>query len=125
RPFNWSPACPRAPGRIPLLKPAWHATVAARGVWRAAERLKRVKHKLAAPLVVVATLLAATAAAVTGSAPAAQAANGPAWPIDTFGTPRASDNVVLKWNEQLLNTIRRVPPTPTGPTVTARAIGSL
>ena len=99
--------------------------MAARGVWRAAERLKRVKHKLAAPLVVVATLLAATAAAVTGSAPAAQAANGPAWPIDTFGTPRASDNVVLKWNEQLLNAIRRVPPKTTGPTVTARAIGIL
>jgi hypothetical protein len=94
------------------------------GVWRAAERLKRVKHKLAATLVAVATLVAATAAAVTSSAPAARAANGPAWPIDTWGTPRASDNVILKWNEQLLNTIRRNPKT-TGPTVTARAIGIL
>ena len=94
------------------------------GVWRAAERLKRVKHKLAATLVVVVTLLAATAAAVTSTAPAAKAANGPAWPIDTYGTPRATDNVVLKWNEQLLNTIRRNPKT-TGPTVTARAIGIL
>jgi hypothetical protein len=83
-----------------------------------------VKHKLAAPLVVVATLLAATAAAVTSTAPAAQAANGPAWPIDTYGTPRPTDNVVLLWNEQLLNTIRRNPK-PTGPTVTARAIGIL
>ena len=92
-------------------------------VRRAAERLKRVKHKLAATLVVVMALIAATAA-VTGIAPAAQAANGPAWPIDTCGTPRASDNVILKWNEQLLNTIRRNPKT-TGPTVTARAIGIL
>ena len=82
-----------------------------------------MKHKLAATLVAVMALIAATAA-VTGIAPAAQAANGPAWPIDTYGTPRASDNVVLKWNEQLLNTIRRNPKT-TGPTVTARAIGIL
>jgi hypothetical protein len=88
-----------------------------------AERLKRVKHKLAATLVVVMALIAATAA-VTGIAPAAQAANGPAWPIATYGTPRATDNVVLKWNEQLLNTIRGNPKT-TGPTVTARAIGIL
>ena len=92
-------------------------------VRRAAERLKRVKHKLAATLVVVVALIAATAA-VTGIAPAAQAANGPAWSIDTYGTPRPSDNVVLKWNEQLLNTIRRNPKT-TGPTVAARAIGIL
>ena len=92
-------------------------------VRRAAERLKRVKHKLAATLVVVMALIAATAA-VTGIAPAAQAANGPAWPINTYGTPRGTDNVVLKWNEQLLNTIRRNPGT-TGPTKAARAIGIL
>jgi hypothetical protein len=82
-----------------------------------------VKHKLAATLVAVVALVTATAA-VTSIAPAAQAANGPAWPIDTYGTPQASDNVILKWNEQLLNTIRRNPKT-TGPTVTARAIGIL
>lgn len=82
-----------------------------------------MKHKLAATLVVVMALIAATAA-VTGIAPVAQAANGPAWSIDTYGTPRPSDNVVLKWNEQLLNTIRRNPKT-TGPTVAARAIGIL
>ncbi len=87
------------------------------------ERLKRVKHKLAATLVVVVALIAA-AAAVTGTAPAAQAANGPSWSIDTYGTPRATDNLVLKWNEQLLNTIRANPKT-TGPTVAARAIGIL
>jgi uncharacterized protein DUF6851/vanadium-dependent haloperoxidase-like protein len=82
-----------------------------------------VKHKLAATLVVIMALVAATAA-VTGIAPAAQAANGPAWSIDTYGTPQANDNVVLKWNEQLLNTIRRNPKT-TGPTIAARAIGIL
>ena len=82
-----------------------------------------MKHKLAATLVVVMALIAATAA-VTGIAPAAKAANGPAWSIDTYGTPQLSDNVVLKWNEQLLNTIRSNPKI-TGPTVTARAIGIL
>jgi hypothetical protein len=106
----------------PSVNPERHAIVAVE-VRRAAERLKRVKHKLAATLVVVMALIAATAA-VTGIAPAAQAANGPAWPIDTYGTPRATDNVVLKWNEQLLNTIRRNPK-PTGPTIAARAIGIL
>jgi Domain of unknown function (DUF6851)/VCPO second helical-bundle domain len=82
-----------------------------------------MKYKLATLAVAVA-LVAATATAITSSAPAAKAADGPAWPIDTYGTPRAGDNVVLKWNEQLLNTIRRNPKT-TGPTVTARAIGIL
>ena len=106
----------------PSVNPERHAIVAVE-VRRAAERLKRVKHKLAATLAMVVALIAATAA-VTGIAPAARAANGPAWPIDTYGTPRASDNVVLKWNEQLLNTIRRNPGT-TGPTVAARAIGIL
>jgi hypothetical protein len=83
-----------------------------------------VKHKLAATLVAVVTLIAAAVAAVASPASPASAANGPAWPIDNYGTPRATDNVVLKWNEQLLNTIRRNPAT-TGPTVTARAIGIL
>jgi len=92
-------------------------------VRRTVERLKRVKNKLAT-LVVFVALVAATATILTSSAPAAKAANGPAWPIDTYGTPRATDNVVLKWNEQLLNTIRRNPKT-TGPTVAARAIGIL
>jgi hypothetical protein len=83
-----------------------------------------VKHKLPATLLVVVALVAATLAAVTAIAPSAKAANGAAWPIDTYGTPRVTDNVILKWDEQLLNTIRRNPKT-TGPTVTARAIGIL
>jgi hypothetical protein len=93
-------------------------------VRRTAERLKRVKQKLATTVLLVAALVAATLTAVTTTARPALAANGPAWPIDTWGTPRPSDNVILKWDEQLLNTIRRNPKT-TGPTVTARAIGIL
>jgi Domain of unknown function (DUF6851)/VCPO second helical-bundle domain len=105
------------------LKPERHAIVPAETPAHRG-KAKRVKHKLTSTLVVALALVTATVGAVTSSAPAAQAADGPAWPIDTYGTPRASDNVVLKWNEQLLNTIRRNPKT-TGPTVTARAIGIL
>jgi uncharacterized protein DUF6851/vanadium-dependent haloperoxidase-like protein len=122
-PFNRSRVCLRATGPIPPQARSGMRSWPPR-VRRTVERLKRVKHKLAATLVVVAALVAATATTVTGSAPAANAANGPAWPIDTYGTPRPSDNVVLLWNEQLLNTIRRNPKI-TGPTVAARAIGIL
>src|SRR5437764_1365482 len=121
RPFSRSRASPTRNRANPSLKPA-RAVVAVEHPEHCG-KAERVKHKLAATLVVVMALIAATAA-VTGIAPAAQAANGPAWPIDTWGTPRASDNVILKWNEQLLNTIRRNPKT-TGPTVAARAIGIL
>jgi hypothetical protein len=93
-------------------------------VRRTAERLKRVKHKLATTLLVTAALVVATLSAVTTTARPALAANGPAWPIDTWGIPKPSDNVILKWDEQLLSTIRRNPKT-TGPTVSARAIGIL
>jgi hypothetical protein len=78
---------------------------------------------LAKTTLVVGALIAGTAVAVTTDAPhAAAAGTGPAWPVDTYGTPRPSDNVVLKWDEQLLSTIRAYPPQ-TGPTVTARALG--
>jgi hypothetical protein len=83
-----------------------------------------MKRKLAATLLVVVALIVATLTAVATTARPALAANGPAWPIDTYGTPRPNDNVILKWDEQLLNAIRRNPRT-TGPTVTARAIGVL
>src|SRR6185437_13670941 len=67
--------------------------------------------------------VAATTVAVTTHTPdAAAAGSGPAWPIDTYGTTRSTDNVVLKWDEQLLSTIRAYPPQ-TGPTVSARALG--
>ncbi len=39
-------------------------------------------------------------------------------------TPRPRDNVVLKWDEQLLSTIRAYPPQ-TGPTVAARALAEV
>jgi hypothetical protein len=81
-----------------------------------------VKHKLATTLLVVAALVVATLTSVTTTARPAQAAAGGAWPIDTYGLPRPTDNAVLKWNEQLLDTIRKNPPT-TGPTVSARALG--
>jgi hypothetical protein len=83
-----------------------------------------VKHKLTATLLVITAVVAATFAAATTTTRPALAANGPAWPIDTYGSPRPSDNVILKWDEQLLNAIRRNPKA-TGPTVTARAIAVL
>jgi len=79
---------------------------------------------LAKTTLVVGALVAATAVAVTTHTPPAAAATGPAWPIDTYGTPRATDNVVLKWDEQLLSTIRAYPPQ-TGPTITARALAEV
>src|SRR5436853_228732 len=86
-----------------------------------AERPNRMKYKLIPVLTVVAALVAATTA-MTITARPALAAIGPAWPIDTWGTPRSTDNVILKWDEQLLNTIRAYP-AKTGPTITARALG--
>ena len=80
-----------------------------------------MKHKLAKTTVVVTALVVATVATVTTHSPPAGAASGPAWPVDTYGTPRPGDNVVLKWDEQLLSTIRAYPPQ-TGPTVAARAL---
>jgi hypothetical protein len=86
-----------------------------------------VKQKLITMLLVVATLVVATLSAVTTTAPPALAANGPGtrWPIDDYGPNEQSDNIILKWDERLLETIRAVPPRTTGPVVTARAIGVL
>jgi len=89
---------------------------------RIAERLKRVKHRLVTTLLVVTAVVVATLTSVTTTDRPAQAAAGASWPIDTYGLPRSTDNVVLKWNEQFLETIRKNAPT-TGPTVTARALG--
>jgi hypothetical protein len=47
----------------------------------------------------------------------------PPFQLNDYG-PRDSDNVVLKWNEELLQVIR-LHPQQTGPTITARAIGVL
>jgi len=83
-----------------------------------------MKHKLATAGVVAAALVLSTASvAGIGRQPAGAAeVTRTTWPIDSFGTPREGDNVVLKWNEQLLATIRDNP-ADTGPTVTARALG--
>ena len=83
-----------------------------------------MKHKLAKTTVVVTALVAATVVTVTTHAPSAGAANGPAWPIDTYGVMKSTDNVILKWDDQLLNVIRGNPKG-TGPTVTARSLGML
>jgi hypothetical protein len=74
-------------------------------------------------LLVVTALVVSTFAALSGTTPAKAAPSGPRWPIKGYA-PSDSDNVILKWDEQLLNTIREYP-AQTGPTVTARAIGIL
>src|SRR5829696_3009187 len=86
-----------------------------------ARGLESMKQKLVKFTVVVTTLVAATVASVASVAPTAGAASGPAWPVDTYGAPRSSDNVVLKWDEQALSAIRAYP-AQTGPTVAARTI---
>ena len=90
------------------------------------ERLENVKHKLATTLLLVAALAVATLSAVTTTTRPALAASGSgtAWPIVGYGPNEATDNAILKWNEQLLESIRANPRL-TGPTVSARAIGVL
>jgi hypothetical protein len=86
-------------------------------------KAERVKHRLATSLLVVAALVVSTLAALSGTTPAKAAPSGPRWPIKGYA-PRDSDNVILKWDEQLLSVIRAYPGK-TGPTITARAIGIL
>ena len=77
-------------------------------------------------LLVVGLAVAAVSVSVTTTTPPAKAAPGrQAWP-DQHTTARRSstDNVILKWNEQLLSAIRAYP-AQTGPTITARALGVL
>jgi PAP2 superfamily len=83
-----------------------------------------MKKKVATTLLLVVALVVATfsISATTTSRPAA--ASGTTWPINTYGSPRSTDNVILKWNEQLLSAIRAYPAA-TGPTITARALGVL
>jgi hypothetical protein len=93
-----------------------------------------VKHKLATTLLVVAALVAAPLAAFSGAKPAAAAPNNPPgthWPIDggcpeAPGTPPpcVGDNVILRWDEKLLQAIR-LHPAQTGPTITSRALAIL
>jgi hypothetical protein len=46
------------------------------------------------------------------------------WRLEDYDDVRPGDNVILKWNQQLLDSIK-VNPGGTGPTVTARALGIL
>jgi hypothetical protein len=95
-----------------------------------AERLKLMKYKLATILMVTAvvfsTLASFTVAGPAEAAPPDDPDNpGTPWPIDDPRyRPSGTDNVILKWNEELLQAIRLHPPQ-TGPTITARAIGVL
>ncbi len=88
-----------------------------------------MKHKLATTLLVVAALVMSTLASfsVTPKAMAAPPDDPDTpqtfWPINGY-PPTINDNVILKWNEELLQAIR-ANPAATGPTVTARALGVL
>jgi len=87
-----------------------------------------MKYKLATSVLVVAGLVVATLSAATTTARPARAADSTfpvdGCPADSIATkpPCDGDDVVLKWNEQLLETIRKDPPG-TGPTVSSRALG--
>jgi hypothetical protein len=92
------------------------------------ERLALVKRKLATTLVLTTALVLSMLATFSAVRPAAAAYDDPdtpatKWPID--GVPTSyNDNVVVKWDDELLQTIRDNPGG-TGPTITARAIAVL
>jgi hypothetical protein len=87
-----------------------------------------VKRKLATILVLTTALVVSLLATFSVARPAAAAYDDPdtpatKWPID--GVPTSyNDNVVVKWDDELLQTIR-ANPGGTGPTITARAIAVL
>jgi hypothetical protein len=92
------------------------------------ERLAQVKRKLATTLVLTTALVLSMLATFSAARSAAAAYDDPddpktSWPID--GVPTSfNDNVVVKWDDELLQTIR-ANPAGTGPTITARAIAVL
>jgi hypothetical protein len=88
-----------------------------------------MKYKLATTLVVVAGLVVATLSAATTTARPALAASGTipvkGCPEDVDKPPPCNgDDVILRWDEQLLASVR-ANPAGTGPTITARALGEL
>jgi hypothetical protein len=84
-----------------------------------------MKLRLATTLMLVVGLaVAAVSVSATTTTRPAKADTSTTWPINTYGTPRASDDVILKWDEQLLSAIRAYPGL-TGPTITSRALGVL
>ena len=82
-----------------------------------------MKRRLATTLVVVAALTVATLSAATTTTRPAQAASTipvKGCPEDATKLPPCNgDDAVLRWNEQLLSSIR-ANPGGTGPTITAR-----
>ncbi len=88
-----------------------------------------MKQKLATILLVIAALGISTipALSITGRTLAAPPDDPDTpqtfWPINSY-PPTINDNVVLKWDDELLQAIR-ANPAATGPTVTARALGVL
>jgi len=85
-----------------------------------------VKHKLATILLLVVALVVATFSFSTTTTPSAKAAGG-SFPVKgcpedpNKPPPCDGDNRILRWDEQLLSTIRAYPKE-TGPTITARAL---
>jgi hypothetical protein len=86
-----------------------------------------VKHKLLLVLLVILAMALSAAGPVLGQTADPALARRPPDdvtdppPLFTFDQypPSVSDNVVLQWDEELLQAVRALPP---GPTVTARAI---
>jgi hypothetical protein len=87
-----------------------------------------MKYKMATTVLTVAALVVATFSAATTTARPARAAA--AFPVNgcpedpNKPPPCKDDDAVVLWNDQLLDVIRAYP-APTGPTVTARALGVL
>jgi hypothetical protein len=91
--------------------------------WRRARHF--MKYKLATAGVVAVALVISTASVAGFGRQSADAAAAPAtWRLEDYDKVRPGDNVILKWNRQLLDTIE-ANPAGTGPTVTARALGVL
>jgi hypothetical protein len=87
-----------------------------------------VSRKLATTLLLTAALVLSMLATFSATRPAAAAYDDPDDPKTVFpidGVPTSfNDNVVVKWDDELLQTIR-ANPAGTGPTITARAIAVL
>jgi hypothetical protein len=85
-----------------------------------------MQRRMATTMLLVAALVVSTLFLFPGTPPASAAPpNDPDTPppfyqLNEYG-PQESDNVILKWDEELLQTIRANPAS-TGPTITARAI---
>lgn len=85
-------------------------------------------HAVATRWLVALSLILSLLATLVTTSPAVAAPDdpdtpGPTWQLNTY-PPTINDNVILKWDEELLQTIR-ANPAGTGPTITARAIGVL